>query len=95
MWLYVDDVLLNDQHAIPSMSGFLLAKCDSSAFRWSIVIDRIVRNSRVGLKLVWDSGTTETRSISCYEFLLQEKRFFRRLRYLPTVNFVDKRPRKS
>jgi len=37
-------------------------------------------------------GTTETRFSSCYDFLPQKKRFFRRLHYLPTV---DKQSRKS
>ena len=27
---------------------------------------------------------------SCYDFLPQEKRFFRRSRYFPTVDIVDK-----
>jgi len=40
----VDEVLLNDQHAIPSMSGCLLANCDSWLFRYSIAVDGVVRN---------------------------------------------------
>ena len=37
------------------------------------------------------TGTGDTFFGSCYDLRPQEKRFFRRLRYLPTVDFVDKR----